>query len=72
MFVVIIIVDIATNDAIFVDHPGIYAMCNGIYGIPSGKIATVANETLAGDKITVTAYDMPGNTDNQENEIPAR
>ena len=34
--------------------------------------ATVANENLAGDKITVTAYDMPGNTDNQENEIPAR
>ncbi|HBL77673.1 MAG: hypothetical protein A2W90_02810 [Bacteroidetes bacterium GWF2_42_66] len=34
--------------------------------------ATVMNESLAGDKITVTAYDMPGNTDNLENEIPAR
>ncbi|HBL73949.1 MAG: hypothetical protein A2W90_12140 [Bacteroidetes bacterium GWF2_42_66] len=34
--------------------------------------ATVTNENLAGDKITVTAYDMPGNTDQQENEIPAR
>ncbi len=32
--------------------------------------ATVTNDNLAGDKITVTAYDMPGNTDDQENEIP--
>ncbi|HBL75005.1 MAG: hypothetical protein A2W90_07580 [Bacteroidetes bacterium GWF2_42_66] len=34
--------------------------------------ATVANENLAGEKITVTAFDMPGNTDQQENDIPAR
>jgi hypothetical protein len=32
---------------------------------------TVTNESLAGDKITVTAFDMPGNTGNQENVIPA-
>ena len=33
--------------------------------------ATVTNESLAGDKITVTAFDMPGNTGKQENVIPA-
>ena len=37
-----------------------------------GNTATVENENLSGDKITVTAYDMPGNTDNFENEIQAR
>jgi hypothetical protein len=36
-------------------------------GIEWVYTATVANESLSGDKITVTAYDMPGNTDQQEN-----
>ena len=44
----------------------------GITGIDWVYTATVENENLSGDKITVTAYDMPGNTDNLENEIPAR
>ena len=33
--------------------------------------ATAANESLVGDKITVTAFDMPGNTGILENEMPA-
>ena len=33
--------------------------------------ATAINESLVGDKITVTAFDMPGNTGKQENVIPA-
>jgi len=33
---------------------------------------TVLNESLAGDKITVTAYDMPGNKDQSITEMPAR
>ena len=41
-------------------------------GIDWVYTATVANENMSGDKITVTAYDMPGNTDNFENEIQAR
>jgi hypothetical protein len=44
----------------------------GITGIDWVYTATVENENLSGDKITVTAYDMPGNTDNLENEIPER
>jgi hypothetical protein len=32
--------------------------------------ATVTNENLDGDKITVTAFDMPGNASQQENGIP--
>ena len=44
----------------------------GNTGIDWVYMATVANENLSGDKNTVAAYDMPGNTDNLESEIPAR
>jgi len=44
----------------------------GSFGVDWVYTATATNESLAGDKITVTAFDMPGNTDKQENEIPAR
>ena len=44
----------------------------GSFGVEWVYTATVTNESLAGDKITVTAFDMPGNTDKQENVIPAR
>ena len=43
----------------------------GTLGMDWVYTATVTNESLAGDKITVTAFDMPGNTGKQENVIPA-
>ena len=44
----------------------------GSFGVDWVYTATVTNENLAGDKITVTAFDMPGNTGKQENVISAR
>lgn len=39
----------------------------------SGRVGNfVFRRRKSDDKITITAYDMPGNTDNLENGIPTR